>query len=93
MNSKLSSFLVVAAVAMLSLGVQAGDKGGTVILGGGGMGGYGMGGMILAGDSIVAPGGFGGYGGYGMPLVVAGGKKSRHIIWGRKRRDTGLSFV
>ena len=78
MNPQVSLLVIVS---LLSPAVLAGDKGGTIILGGGGMGG---GGMMMAGDSIIAPGmGFG-----MMPLVIAGGKKSRHIIWGkRKRRD------
>lgn len=45
------------------------------------MGGMG-GGMVIAGDSIVAPGmGFG-----MMPLVISGGKKGRNIIWGKRKR-------
>ena len=78
MNSNFIAVLVLAILSLLSPEVRA-AKDGTIILGGGGGGG----GMMIAGDSIISGMGF------GMPLIISGGgKKSRRIIMGkRKRRD------
>ena len=66
--------------SLISSSVIAGgdDKEGAIVLGGM----PGMGGMIVSGQSIVAPGMSFGM----MPLIVTHGKKSRNIIWGRRKR-------
>jgi hypothetical protein len=80
---------IIVSIMLFSqvLAQGGGGKDQTIVLGGG-MGGFGgMGGLVLTENSIVAPGmGMGMMG--MMPLVISNYKKSRNIVWGRrKRRD------
>lgn len=88
MKTPISIFVLLSVVVLGLLLVPSSlaGKGSTIVMGGqGGMGG----GLVVSEGAIIGGGGFG----FGYPVVIAGGKKGRNIIWGKRKRRSIMYVI